>query len=162
MVTRKLVGGVVAGLGLVGAGYAGLAGQDETTRTDSGEIVEGGDLGAFRIRLGDCFQETSGREIEAVAAVPCSDLHRFEVYAAFNLGGDDYPGSTLVEQRAGDGCHSRFASFVGLDYEHSKYDIGVMTPTVESWRQLDDREVLCLISHFDGTRKSGSARNTRE
>jgi hypothetical protein len=153
---------VAAGLGLVGIGYAGLGGQDNTTRNDTGEIVEGGELGAFRIRLGDCFRDTIGSEIESVDAVPCSGPHMYEVYGAFNLPGDEYPGVAAVNERADQGCYDRFGTFVGIEYEFSKYDFGSITPTPESWAELDDREILCLISNYDGTSKTGSARNTRE
>jgi hypothetical protein len=160
MAFGRLVAGLVAGIVVVGC--AGLGEKDDTARSESGEIVEGGDLGAFRIRPGDCFQATMGAEIEAVDAVPCTQLHMFEVYAAFDLGGNDFPGASAVQELAGEGCYSRFEGFVGLDYEYSKYEFDALTPTAESWRELDDREVLCLISNYDGSRKSGSAQNAGE
>ena len=102
MAVGKVVAGVAAGLGLVGVGYAGLAGEDNTTRDNAGQVVEGGELGALRIRIGDCFLDTEGSTIEAVDAVPCTQSHKFEVYAAFNLayGTDDpFPGSLSLTAR---------------------------------------------------------------
>lgn len=159
----RLVGTGVAGLGLVGAGYAGLAGQDDSTRDESGAIVDGGEVGAFRIRLGDCFGETTGEDLESVDAVPCDQLHRYEVYAAFNLPYDDgaaFPGRTTVQEQADLGCLERFDGFVGAAYETSIYGIGAITPSEGSWDEVDDREVLCLISNYDGSSKSGSAEGT--
>jgi hypothetical protein len=165
MAVGKIVAGVAAGLGLVGVGYAGLAGQDDTTRDDAGQIVEGGELGALRIRVGDCFLDPmSGSTIEAVDAVPCSQPHMFEVYAAFNLafGTDDpFPGGSAVDGLVDDGCYSRFFEFVGLGYEESIFDFSALYPTNLSWDEVDDREVLCLISNHDGSMKSGTARNAR-
>lgn len=163
MASKGIVGGVVvAGLGLVGVGYTGLGGQDDTTRTEAGEIVAGGDLGAFRIRLGDCFQDSGLSAIETVDAVPCSSPHMFEVFAAFNLSGESFPGTERIGQQADDGCYSRFEAFVGIEYEVSKYGLSSITPTAGSWQELDDREVLCLISNYDGSMKIGSARGTGE
>ena len=165
MAVGKVIAGVAAGLGLVGVGYAGLAGQDDTTRDDTGQIVEGGELGALRIRVGDCFLDPmSGSTIEAVDAVPCTQPHMFEVYAAFNLdyGTDDpFPGISAVDGLVDEGCYSRFPEFVGLEYEESTFDFSAIYPTSQTWEKLDDREVLCLIGNHDGSMKSGTARNAR-
>ena len=156
--------GIGAGLGLVGLGYAGLAGQDNTVRDDTGAVVEGGELGALRIRVGDCIlDDGEDGEIEVVDAVPCAEQHRSEVFAAFVLGGGDdaeYPGDDAVFLEAADGCYLRFEEFVGHPYESSVYNFGTITPTEDSWDHLDDREVLCTVFRFDGSLKSGTARGS--
>jgi hypothetical protein len=160
----RVVAGAAAGLGLVGVGYAGLAGEDNTTRDDAGQVVEGGELGAFRIRVGDCFLDTEGSTIEAVDAVPCTQSHKFEVYAAFNLAyetDDPFPGQSVVDELIADGCYSRFTRFVGLKYEESIFDIDTLSPTKGSWDEVDDREALCLIRKYDGSMTSGTAKNAR-
>jgi hypothetical protein len=165
----RLVGGVIAagaaGLGLVGAGVVkGIAGEDHSTRDDSGAIVEGGEVGAFRIRVGDCLAAIAfGAPIESVDAVPCSEPHSSEVYGAFNiLTPEDaaFPGTDSINAQADDGCYSRFAGFVGFPYERSVYDISSITPTKDSWEQLHDREVLCLVVMTDNSLMTGSAKDT--
>ena len=158
----RIIGAGVAGLGLVGAGYAGLAGEDNTTRDDAGAIVEEGELGAFRIRVGDCIGGQLGDEVESVDGVPCTGPHQFEVYYAFNLpnGDGDYPGDQSVAEQAEQGCYAAFQPFVGQTYEDSIYGFNTLTPTRGSWDGLDDREVLCMIGNYDGTAKTGSARGT--
>ncbi len=159
----RLVGGAVAGLGLVGLGYTGLGGQDETTRDESGNIVEAGEVGAFRIQLGDCLNGVTTGLVESMEGVPCTSPHDVEVYYAFNLpdSGDSYPGDAVTGELAGEACYNAFAGFVGKDYESSIYEISSLSPSADSWEQLDDREVLCLIMNYDGTKKTGSALNTR-
>src|SRR5262245_16433271 len=145
----KLVAAGAAGLGLVGVGYAGLAGQDDTKRDASGAVVEGGELGAFRIRVGDCFNDVAQGAFESVTAIPCSEPHVYEVYAAFFVNGDSdapYPGDTTLASDADSGCVDRFEGFVGTSFERSIYDGQSITPTRESWEQLDDREILCVLS----------------
>ena len=165
MAIGRVVAGVAAGLCLVGVGYAGLAGQDNTTRDSSGQVVEGGELGALRIRVGDCFVDPMEEStIEAVDAVPCTQPHMFEVYAAFNLdyGTDDpFPAQSVVDELINDGCYSRFAPFVGLKFEESIFDFSELSPTKDSWDEVDDREVLCLISNHDGSMKEGTAKDAR-
>ena len=156
----RIVGGAVVGLGLVGAGYTGLGGEDNTTRDDNGDIVESGEVGAFRIQLGDCLNGATTGLIESMEGVPCSAPHDVEVYHAFNLPDGPYPGDASISQSVGDACYDAFEPFVGHDYETSIYDISSLSPTLGSWNELDDREVLCLMDMYDGSKKNGTARNT--
>ncbi|MGF1595313.1 MAG: septum formation family protein [Acidimicrobiales bacterium] len=156
----RVIGGAAAGLGLVGLGYTGLAGQDDTTRDDSGAIVEEGELGAFRIRLGDCLVGLDGDAVESTRGVPCDQPHEFEVYFAFNLPDGDFPGDTAAGDHGNQRCYDVFSAFVGVSYEESIYGYTSLVPSQESWEQVDDREVLCLVGNYDGTRKTGSAEGT--
>lgn len=157
---RVIGGAAVAGLGLVGVGYAGLGGQDNTTRDEAGAIVDGGELGAFRIRTGDCLGDIAEGEFESVAGIPCDQPHQFEVYFAFNLPNGDFPGDAEVARQGEERCYNVFFPFVGLAYEESVYGFTTLLPTEDSWEGLDDREVLCLIGNYDGTVKTGSAKGT--
>jgi hypothetical protein len=156
---RIVAGGTVAGLGLVGVGYAGVAGEDNTTRAETGAIIEEGEIGAFRIRVGDCLGATALGEFESASGVPCAQPHADEVYHAFNIpeGDGSWPGDDEVVQDADEGCYNAFEPFVGIAYEDSIYGIGTITPTEASWDGLDDREVLCLVNNYDGSLKTGSA-----
>ena len=157
----KIVGGVaVAGLGLVGVGYAGVGGEDNTVRDDSGAIVDGGEIGAFRIQTGDCLGDIATGEFESAQGLPCDQQHQYEVYFAFNLPDGDYPGDDAVATQGDDRCFAQFDPFVGIAYEESIYGFTTLLPTQESWDSLDDREVLCLIGNYDETPKTGSARGT--
>ncbi len=160
----KAVGGTVAaGLGLVGLGYSGLAGQDNTTRDESGAVVEGGEVGAFRIRVGDCLGPLElGVSFESVEAVPCSEPHQSEVFYAWNVPGDVFPGDNGMSEIASEGCYEAFSGFVGIAYEDSIYGYNTITPTAESWDQFDDREVQCLITDYNGGLLTGSAEGTAQ
>jgi hypothetical protein len=165
----RLVGGAIAagaaGLGLVGAGVVkGIAGEDHSTRDEAGMIVEAGEVGAFRMRLGDCIAAIPpDGAFDSVEAVPCTSPHAAEVYAAFTLLGDEdaaWPGAVSVNTDADEGCYSRFTQFVGLAYEQSTYGFFSITPTQPSWEELDDREILCMIAPMDGSLSTGSAEGT--
>lgn len=154
----RLIGAGIAGAGLVGAGLTGLAFEDDTVRDETGEITEGGEVGAFRIRLGDCMVDPGTGMIESVEAVPCSEPHDLEIYHAFNLVGTDYPAD--MDMQADNGCYHAFEPFVGESYERSMYDYMIITPTPESWDELDDREVLCALTSYDGQATFGSGEGT--
>jgi len=164
MAVRAIVA-TVAGLGLVGAGVAGLgiAGDDNSTRNSSGQIIEAGEVGVFRIRLGDCLTSLPfDTTLESARAVPCSEPHIYEVVGAFNVPGAPgapYPGDTRMEQYAVQ-CVSEFEKYVGARFQYSQYTVeSYIHPSEESWDQLDDREILCFGSHMSVTSRIGSMRN---
>lgn len=72
-----------------------------------------------------------------------------------------YPGDDAVGEAAGERCYDAFAGFVGTNYESSVCGFTTLSPSEASWDQIDDREVLCLVANYDGTKKTGTARNTR-
>ncbi len=151
----------IAGLAVTGCTTTST--DDASTRDDTGTVVESGEVGAFRLQEGDCFGATGDGLIATVDAVPCTEPHQSEVYAAFTLAyetDDPFPGQTVVDTAADEGCYERFDEFVGLDYQSSVYGYGSLTPTVESWDSLDDREVLCVIGNYDESPKTGTAKGT--
>ena len=67
---------------------------------------------------------------------------------------------TSVNADADAGCYERFTPFVGLSYEQSTYGFFSITPTQDSWEQVDDREILCMIAPMDSSQTTGSAEGT--
>jgi hypothetical protein len=143
---RKIVGGAaVAGIAVFG-GVTAFG--DDTTRNDQNEIIESGGLGAFAIAVGDCLNLPSEfSEVQSVEGVPCSQAHNAQAFAVFDLTGfgDEFPGSAAFDQQASMGCYDRFESFVGVPYEDSELYFLSLEPTQESWAQLGDREIVCLL-----------------
>jgi hypothetical protein len=122
-------------------------------------VVEAGELGALRIRLGDCVNGLGDASVvESVQGVPCSQPHELEVYHAFNLTAASWPGEATVEHLAAEGCYRAFEGFVGHPYETSVLDFATLYPSEASWNEFHDREVLCLVGNYDGTDKTGTAR----
>lgn len=147
---------------LVVAGCGNGSDDDGTTRDSAGQIVEGGDLGAFTIKVGDCLGGGVTGEIESVDGVPCEQPHQSEVYYSFAVpeGDGAFPGTEAVQDQADKGCLDAFQGFVGIDFDSSVYEISTLTPTAESWEQIKDREILCLIGQAEGTLTTGTAKGT--
>lgn len=118
-------------------------------RADTGEIESAGAVGAFSLRVGDCFDDPSDLEVVRVPGVPCSEPHDNEIYAGFDLPGSAWPGDDVVSELAEAGCHERFQEAIGASYEESVLLYWPLTPTEGSWRSRKDREVLCAAYHLE-------------
>jgi hypothetical protein len=125
---------------------------DETTRDESGQIVGEGELGAFALKVGDCFDEQavlSGEpfELVSVGAVPCSEPHTAEVVSVndtFFEGEDSLPAQDVVDSRSAQACLSDLVAYTGQPYEESLFDVIPLTPTQDSWDILGDRGLACI------------------
>ena len=143
---------------VVAAAVAGVIGiTTAAERNAVGDITSAGAVGAFEVRVGDCFDDGAfaSSEISEVPAVPCLEPHDNEVYAAFDIPGD-WPGEDGVEELAHEGCHERFAGAIGESYEDSVIDFTTIYPTEGSWKQRGDREVLCVGFHMEFEKLTGS------
>lgn len=151
-------------LPVIGAGVIGFGYFTQVERDESGSIVDAGDVDAFDIRLGDCFNDASSSGVEEIASidgVPCSEPHDNEVYALVNLTQASFPGEEALESIAFEACLDKFESFVGKDYESSSLDIFPIYPTRDSWNELNDREVVCALFDLDFKKLAGSMRGSR-
>jgi len=148
---------------VVAVGAIFVRSQMTADRDSTGAIVDEGDVGAFEVRVGDCFDDGSsfeGDEVSSVAGVPCSQPHDNEVYAVFDVADERFPGEALGGI-AHEGCLERFEGFVGNDYESSSLDIATLYPSSESWSEQHDREVVCAVYDVDAKKLTGTVRNTR-
>ena len=149
-------------IGIAGAAVAAIFGITTVAkRNEAGEVTAAGSVGAFEVRVGDCFNDEAfeSSEISEIPAVPCSEPHDNEVYAAFDLTGD-WPGAEKVAENANEGCLDRFPAAIGKGYEDSVLDYTTIEPTEESWKQVDDREVLCVAYHMEYEKLTGTVRGS--
>ena len=149
----------------VGLGVVGYNVMTEADRDGSGAIVDGGNIDAFSMRLGDCFDNTrsfgsdEAGQVSSLPGVPCSEPHDNEVFAIFDVDYDSFPGDEPMAELAFDQCLARFENFVGLEYESSVLDITALYPSAASWAQ-EDREVICAVFDMNGEKRAGSAKDS--
>lgn len=130
-------------------------------RDETGEIVEGGDTTAFQLQIGDCYDDSTGDvegEVSSVQTVPCSDPHMYEVYAEQTRSETDFPGADAIVTMAEDYCGAEWEGFVGVPYEESALYLTYIYPTEQTWTQLDDRLITCVVYEPDTTH-TGSLRD---
>lgn len=151
---------------IIGLGVVAYEVATEADRDATGSIVDSGNIDAFTIRLGDCFNDAGGLDSEAAGevsslpGVPCAEPHDNEVYAVFDLGFVEFPGDEQMAEAAFGQCLERFAGFVGADYETSTLDITAMYPSIQSWNTQNDREVICAVYDVNGGKLEGSVKNS--
>lgn len=146
---------------IVGAGIYNAS--TTADRDSSGAIIDSGNVDAFQLRMGDCFNNGGaaydGSEVSSLAGIPCTQPHDNEVYAVMNVTGSSFPGEDEMWDMAINKCLGRFEGFVGRDYESSSLDIVSLYPTEDSWKLQNDREVVCALYHVDSEKLVGSAKN---
>lgn len=129
---------------------------DDTTTTEA--VVDNGEeVGVFTLKVGDCLGDVALEEITSVTELSCDNPHIYEIYHAFDISGDVYPGDDEVVTEAQESCLAEFEGFVGVQYEDSALEISYLYPTQNSWTLGDDREVLCMVINLDGSSRTGSA-----
>ena len=152
--------------GIVAAGFVGYNMMTQADRDSTGAIVSGGDVDAFTMRVGDCFDDTSsiatqdGGEVTSLPGVPCAEPHDNEVYAVIDLDVASVPQGDEMSELAFESCLGRFESFVGLEYEASTLDILTLYPTEDSWKLQNDREVVCALYDMNASKLTGSAKGS--
>lgn len=126
--------------GILGGG-SGDADRDEET----GQVTESANIDVFALKVGDCKMASASGLIEAVDVIPCSEPHDEEVYYEFTMEDGEFSEEAIdaaTEQCVGDA----FTSFVGVAWDASALDVYPITPTQDTWDQLNDRVIQCVIS----------------
>lgn len=160
MTFRRLV--AMAALTVLAAACAGGGGTSpaptsspESTQaggTTASPAPTGATTSVFDLAPGDCFNLTAQDVVEDVQAVPCAELHGYELYAALNHpagSGEPFPGDSQIGGYAETECVNRFEPFVGRPYEQSELFIYYLVPSESTW-SAGDREVLCAVYLQDG------------
>jgi Septum formation/Domain of unknown function (DUF4190) len=142
------IAGLILSLVWVGVFVAAsLASNSTATRQSAtGKITHRGDLGVFALATGDCFDNpTDTQDIESVTAIPCTQPHDSQVFAKFDLSGDDdaYPAPDALNKLADTGCNSRTGS-IDKPKTTAAMTIRVLFPEQDAWAN-GQRTVSCLI-----------------
>ena len=148
--------------------YAVFQSANDADRDEAGNIIGEGEIDAFTMQVGDCFNDNqdilgfgdAAGEVQNLPGLPCSEPHDNEVYAIFDVSFDSYPGEKSMLEAATDQCLKRFDRFVSRPYDESVLDIFPIYPTNDSWSEVDDREVICAIYHIDLKKLTGSMRGS--
>lgn len=128
--------------------------EDDTTRDSAGNVVDGGDLGVFRLQVGDCLDVTSvtegtddETEVGAFEAIPCDSPHTGEVVLVAEdhfADLDEYTSISDLSAQGGEACIAALDEYTGTSFESSNFNALPLVPTDASWDELDDRGLVSI------------------
>lgn len=128
--------------------------------------LEGTVTSAQALEVGDCFNEYSwhdraGNEQQAMTRLSCSRPHDAEVFHVdlHPSGTAPFPGDRKLRDFTQDICFELFEPFVKTEYILSDLEIGLFTPSFDSWNNRDDRRVTCYVHALEGGLLKGSMAN---
>lgn len=135
-VARRIVVATAAGTTALALSGCGIVQQ----------LAGGGGDDVFDLQVGDCLAESVGSEaVSSVETVDCDEPHYSEIYSSIILDDGPYPGDAAVQTTAEEECSADFESFIGMEYAYSELWFEYLQPTQETWDQMDDREVICMV-----------------
>lgn len=124
---------------------------------ETNEVVTEGKESAFSLKVGDCYNDpSSSGQISDVPVVPCGDEHQNEVVAIMMMDDGEWPGADAVSETADQMCFEKFEEFIGAPYETSDIDFFSIMPSEGSWKELNDRELVCSVYDTTAETVTGS------
>ena len=162
---RIIVFGV---LGLAGYSQVSESNKDNSTRSESGEVVESGSVGVLVLKIGDCIQlppefdvdaPTDSTTFASLVAVPCTELHDAELYSLKTLNLVDYPGEDALYGELSDFCIDDYVAYSGANYDtENPHRILPLIPLEEGWGN-GDKTIQCLARMANGELLGASIKN---
>jgi hypothetical protein len=111
----------------------------------------------FGLRPGECINSAANGL--NVTLLSCATPHDAEVFATFSLPEGAWPGASAVEQAAGNGCVSRFSSYLNPQLATAAMTQEYVYPNQAAW-QAGERTVVCEVRAVSG-KLTGSVRAQR-
>jgi hypothetical protein len=152
-VSPLAVTGIIVGiLALVGVAVGVLAVVTHGFRPKT--VITYRPAAVFGLRPGQCID--SGGNGLTFTVMSCAAPHDAEVFATFSLPAAAWPGTSAVQQDAGNGCASRLASYLNPQLATAALSQEYVYPNQGAW-QADERIVVCEVRAVSG-QLTGSVR----
>ena len=149
------VAGIILGiLALVGVAVGVLAVVTHGFRPKTVITYRYRPAAVFGLRPGQCID--SGGNGLTFTVLSCAAPHDAEVFATFSLPAAAWPGTSAVQQDAGNACASRLASYLNPQLATAALSQEYVYPNQAAW-QADERTVVCEVRAVSG-QLTGSVR----
>ena len=160
---------VVGVLGVAGYSQVSESSKDDSTRNETGEVIESGVVGIQVLKIGDCVQLppelkdglalTDTTSLASMVAVPCTELHDAELYSMKTLNLSQYPGEDALYGELSDFCVDDYVAYTGAEYDTSSpHGINPIIPLEEGWTD-GDRVIQCLAVMKNGEQLGATIKN---
>ena len=152
-VSPLAVAGIIIGvIALVGVAVGVLAVITHGFRPKT--VITYRPAAVFGLRPGECIN-SAGNGLD-VTILSCATPHSAEVFATFSLPEGAWPGASAVQQAAGNGCVSRFGSYLNPQLATAAMTQEYVYPNQAAW-QAGERTVVCEVRAVSG-KLTGSVR----
>jgi hypothetical protein len=133
------------------SGDDGEAADEEPTPTSAVAATS-----LYDLDPGHCIVGLGRNQDLQVRIVDCERRHQAEVYGAFQLTAERFPGADVLRRQAATGCARRFPEYTGEGAGPATEVAFVeVVPTLASW-SAGDRRALCLAVGLDEAPLQGS------
>ena len=147
------VAGIILGvLALVGVAVGVLAVVTHGFRPKT--VITYRPAAVFGLRPGQCI-DSRGNGL-TFTVLSCAAPHDAEVFATFSLPAGAWPGASAVQLEAGNGCVSRFSSYLNPQLATADMTQEYVYPNQAAW-QAGERTVVCEVRAVTG-KLTGSVR----
>ena len=134
---------------------AGCSDDEDDARTPVLELATSGP--------GTCLDvpDSLGDTVADLPVIECAQPHTHEIYAVVTYDEDDvFPGDEALNAFAERGCLAAFEPYVGVSVFDSTLSMTWLVPTLSSWNDDDDRDVLCVLADFNAAPLRGSMKGS--
>jgi hypothetical protein len=142
----------------VGLVVTACSGDDDDTKPHDQKVLD------IAVNTGQpvCMQVTEKLppEVKTLPIIDCAQPHSHEVYATATSNESVYPGVDALGSFAQVKCLSAFEDFVGISAFDSDLSYTWLVPSLKSWNDDKDREVLCVLTRRDGSPMVGSMKGS--
>jgi hypothetical protein len=105
--------------------------------------------------------DTLGEQVSRLPKVDCGKAHTHEIYAVVKYTDSDvFPGQQKLDTFANQVCIQKFEPYVGTSNFDSTLTFTWLTPTLTSWNDHKDREILCVLQDIKGAPLTGSMKDS--
>jgi len=102
-----------------------------------------------------------GPQVTGIPTVDCTKEHTHELYAVIPYDKPDvFPGLAALDTYAQRVCVGAFESYVGVSPFDSTLSFSWLTPTLTSWNNNKDHDILCVVGPFDGSTMTASVKGS--
>lgn len=147
-----VVGIIIGVIALVGVAVGVLAVITHGFRPKT--VITYRPAAVFGLRPGECINSAANGL--NVTLLSCATPHDAEVFATFSLPAGAWPGASAVQLEAGNGCVSRFSSYLNPQLATADMTQEYVYPNQAAW-QAGERTVVCEVRAVTG-KLTGSVR----
>jgi hypothetical protein len=109
-----------------------------------------------------------GPEVTEIPTIDCAKEHSHELYDVIPYRNDEspeqsdvFPGLAALDSFAERVCIASFELYVGVSPFDSTLSFSWLVPTLASWNNDNDRDILCVVGLFDGNMLTGSVKESK-